>query len=39
VQVIWGNRGQRQKAIRAKVAPAPYKQDKRRVDLASLPFY
>jgi vanillate/3-O-methylgallate O-demethylase len=38
VQVIWGNAGQRQKAIRATVAPAPYKQDKRRVDLASLPF-
>ena len=38
VEVIWGNPDQPQKAIRAKVAPAPYKQDKRRVDLTSLPY-
>ena len=37
VTVIWGNPGERQKQIRATVAPAPYKQDKRRVDLHSLP--
>ncbi len=38
VEVIWGNPGRRQKAIRARVAPAPYKQDKRRLDLVSLPY-
>ena len=36
LSVVWGNPGERQIAIRAKVAPAPYKQDNRRVDLHSL---
>lgn len=36
VTVIWGNPGERQKEIRARVAPAPYKQDNRRVDLHTL---
>jgi len=36
VTVIWGAPGEPQKEIRAKVAPAPYKQDNRRVDLHSL---
>lgn len=30
VEVLWGNPGARQTRIRATVAPAPYKQDKRR---------
>jgi glycine cleavage system aminomethyltransferase T len=34
VSVIWGRPGHAQKHIRATVAPAPYKTDKRRVDLA-----
>lgn len=34
--VVWGNPGERQIEIRAKVAPAPYKQDNRRVDLRNL---
>lgn len=37
VEVIWGSAGHPQKAIRATVQTAPYKQDNRRVDLASLP--
>jgi vanillate/3-O-methylgallate O-demethylase len=37
VTVIWGNPGSRQKAIRAMVAPAPYKKDNRRADLHVLP--
>jgi vanillate/3-O-methylgallate O-demethylase len=37
VTVVWGNPDERQKEIRARVAAAPYKQDKRRVDLHSLP--
>ena len=36
VIVIWGNPGGPQKEIRAKVAPAPYKQDNRRLDVAKL---
>ena len=35
VELIWGNPGEPQKKIRATVAPAPYKQDKRRVDLTT----
>lgn len=34
--VVWGAPGGPQKEIRAIVAPAPYKQDNRRADLASL---
>lgn len=37
VDVIWGKPGNSQKTIKATVAPAPYKTDKRRVDLSSLP--
>jgi vanillate/3-O-methylgallate O-demethylase len=37
VSVIWGRPGKPQKMIRATVAPAPYKTDKRRTDLSSLP--
>jgi vanillate/3-O-methylgallate O-demethylase len=36
VTVLWGNPGEPQKEIRATVAPAPYKQDNRRVDLRTL---
>ena len=35
VRVIWGNPGRPQKEIRATVAPAPYKHDNRRADIAS----
>ncbi|MBV9628271.1 MAG: aminomethyltransferase family protein [Xanthobacteraceae bacterium] len=35
VNVIWGEPGKRQKEIRATVAPAPYKSDRRRADLIS----
>ena len=34
VVVIWGAPGDPQKQIRARVAPAPYKQDNRRMDLS-----
>lgn len=34
--VIWGNPGHPQKAIRATVAPAPYKQDNRRADVTAI---
>jgi glycine cleavage system aminomethyltransferase T len=37
VIVIWGNPGGPQKEIRAKVAPAPYKTDNRKLDVHSLP--
>ena len=37
VTVVWGNPGKPQKEIRATVAPAPYKTDNRRANLASLP--
>ena len=36
VTVIWGNPGEPQKEIRAKVAPAPYKEDKRKIDVSKL---
>jgi glycine cleavage system aminomethyltransferase T len=36
VVVTWGRPGSRQKEIRAKVAPAPYKADRRRLDVATL---
>jgi len=39
VTVLWGSPGFPQKLIRATVAPAPYKQDRRRVDVNSLPRY
>ena len=37
VEILWGDPGTRQKAIRATVAPAPYKKDKRKTDLTALP--
>ncbi|NWL45092.1 glycine cleavage system protein T [Pseudomonas hunanensis] len=37
VTVVWGHPGTRQKHIRARVAPSPYKKDNRRVDVTSLP--
>jgi len=37
VTVVWGNPGEPQKNIRAKVAPAPYKKDSRRIDITKLP--
>ena len=37
VIVIWGNPGGPQKEIHAKVAPAPYKTDNRKLDVHSLP--
>jgi glycine cleavage system aminomethyltransferase T len=37
VTVVWGRPGTNQKHIRATVARAPYKQDNRRIDLATLP--
>jgi vanillate/3-O-methylgallate O-demethylase len=37
VEVTWGDPGQRQKVLRATIKPAPYKPDKRRTPLASLP--
>jgi vanillate/3-O-methylgallate O-demethylase len=36
VVVTWGRPGTRQKKIRAKVAPAPYKADRRRVDVTKI---
>ena len=33
VEVLWGAPGQRQKAIRAVVCPAPYKEDRSRGQL------
>jgi len=36
VLVIWGEPTEPQKEIRAQVAPAPYKKDKRRLDVRSL---
>lgn len=36
VTVIWGNPGHPQKAIRATVAPAPYKKDNRRADVSAI---
>jgi vanillate/3-O-methylgallate O-demethylase len=37
VTVIWGNPNERQKEIRATVAPAPYKKDNRRAKLTAMP--
>jgi vanillate/3-O-methylgallate O-demethylase len=37
VEVIWGNPDHPQKTIRATVAPAPFKKDNRRADIALLP--
>jgi vanillate/3-O-methylgallate O-demethylase len=37
VTVLWGDPGTPQKEIRATVAPAPYKQDNRRLDVTTLP--
>jgi vanillate/3-O-methylgallate O-demethylase len=37
VEVLWGNPGTRQKVIRATVAQAPYKPDKRKSELNTLP--
>jgi glycine cleavage system aminomethyltransferase T len=39
VELVWGRPGHAQKVIRANVAPAPYKRDNRKIDLASLPSY
>jgi len=39
VVIVWGNPGTPQKHIRAKVAPAPYKKDNRRIDVTKLPSY
>ena len=39
VTVVWGNPGERQKEIRATVAPAPYKKDNRRIDVTRLSSY
>ncbi|WP_332812488.1 hypothetical protein [Sphingomonas sp.] len=36
VVVVWGEPGEPQREIRARVAPAPYKPDNRRVDLTTL---
>jgi vanillate/3-O-methylgallate O-demethylase len=36
VTVVWGNPGEPQREIRAKVAAAPYKKDSRRVDVSKL---
>ena len=36
VTVVWGNPGGPQKEIRATVAPAPYKQDNRRIDVTTI---
>ncbi len=36
VNVIWGEPGQAQKAVRATIAAAPYKTDNRRVDMHSV---
>jgi vanillate/3-O-methylgallate O-demethylase len=37
VTLIWGSPGHAQKEIRATVQPAPYKEDRARVDLTKLP--
>lgn len=36
VTVVWGEPGEPQREIRARVAPAPYKPDNRRIDLTTL---
>jgi len=37
IEVLWGNPGTRQKIILAKAAQAPYKKNKRKTDLNTLP--
>ncbi len=37
IEVLWGNPGMRQKIVRGTVARAPYKEDKRRTNLNTLP--
>lgn len=39
VTVVWGNPGTPQREIRVTVAPAPYKPDRARIDLTTLPSY
>lgn len=39
VILLWGSQGSRVKEIRATVAPAPYKRDNRKIDVAALPSY
>lgn len=39
VVVLWGSPNTRTKEIRATVAPAPYKRDNRKIDVAALPSY
>lgn len=39
VVIVWGTPGTSQKQIRATVAPAPYKKDKRRMDVSVLPYH
>ncbi|MPT47142.1 MAG: aminomethyl transferase family protein [Sphingobium sp.] len=39
VEVLWGAPGARQKRVRAIVAKAPFKEDKRRIDVSTLPSY
>jgi vanillate/3-O-methylgallate O-demethylase len=39
VEILWGKSGHGQKAIRATVAPAPYKRDNRKLDVRELPSY
>jgi len=39
VVVVWGSPGTRSKEIKATVAPAPYKRDNRKIDVADLPCY
>ena len=36
LSIVWGDPGSRQTTIRATVAPAPYKPDRRRADLSSV---
>ncbi len=36
VTVVWGDPGHRKKLIRATVAPAPYKEDKRKIDVSKV---
>jgi vanillate/3-O-methylgallate O-demethylase len=37
VVIVWGNPGTPQKEIPGTVAPAPYKKDNRKIDVATLP--
>jgi hypothetical protein len=36
VNVVWGNPGKPQKEVRRTVAQAPYKEDKRRIDVTKI---